>query len=394
MRSGNSICSWTSDGGEAAREQVAERAAQAADEEIGDAGVGRWRGGVERFEVCQQRELIQTREERSVRIVGIDRGIDGARERIAGQARQRVAADHVDLWLGLVLEERLIDLVLRALNFEGLELGPPGERQLQGLIERVRRRRAIGEVSRHERLIPHRRGPLGQHQPLQPVLRLGQRLLSRGNRLFETSKPASALRRRRSAPAFPASPAARCCATCARAWASASVSTSRLPEANARSQYASSTSVSWSITTWVSCASVRSTARRATRMLRRSRSMLRPRKQRLHVRAGQRRRKLRVEPRELVAGVEARRAEVDGVAAAGPRRATDQADAAVDLGSLEPAFRRAADRRRVGADVPLVAKVRDDSRVVHAFEDQHVLARDIGVEPARSPRRCSARASS
>ena len=103
--------------------------------------------------------------------------------------------------------------------------------------------------------------------------------------------------------------------------------------------------------------------------------------ERLHVGAGQRRRKLRVEPRELVAGVEARPAEVDGVASAAPGCATGQSDAAVDLGSLEPAFRRAADGRRVGADVPLVSKVRDDSRVIHAFEDQHVLSRDIGVEP-------------
>ena len=103
--------------------------------------------------------------------------------------------------------------------------------------------------------------------------------------------------------------------------------------------------------------------------------------ERLHVRAGQRRWKLRVEPRELVAGVEARPAEVDGVASACPRCATGQANAAVDLGPLEPAFRRAADRRGVGADVPLVSKVRDDSRVIHALEDQHVLPRDVGVEP-------------
>ncbi len=103
--------------------------------------------------------------------------------------------------------------------------------------------------------------------------------------------------------------------------------------------------------------------------------------ERLHVGASQRRRKLRVEPRELVAGVEARPAEVDGVASARPGGSTGQANAAVDLGPLEPAFSRAADCRGVGADVPLVSKVRDDSRVVHAFENQHVLARDVGVEP-------------
>ena len=112
--------------------------AQAADEEIGDAGVGRRRGGVERFEVRQQRELDSRRASSAASgVVGIDRRLDGAREGITGQARQRVAADHVDLRLGLVLEEGLIDLVLRALDVEGLKLWPACKRQRQGLIERV-----------------------------------------------------------------------------------------------------------------------------------------------------------------------------------------------------------------------------------------------------------------
>ena len=65
----------------------------------------------------------------------------------------------------------------------------------------------------------------------------------------------------------------------------------------------------------------------------------------------QRRGKLGVEARELVAGIEPRRAEIHREPAAGPRRPADHAGAAVDLGPLQPAFGRAANRRRVRADV-------------------------------------------
>ena len=72
LRIGNSICSWTTTVGKRRANRLLNEA-QAADEEIGNAGAGRWRGGVERFEVRQRRELIQTRKQRGVRIVGIDR---------------------------------------------------------------------------------------------------------------------------------------------------------------------------------------------------------------------------------------------------------------------------------------------------------------------------------
>ena len=95
-----------------AREEVAERRAQAADEEARDAATRRWRRRVERVEVREQRQLVQSREKRSVGVVAADRRLARAVERISGQTRECVAADHVDLRLGLILEKCAVDLIL------------------------------------------------------------------------------------------------------------------------------------------------------------------------------------------------------------------------------------------------------------------------------------------
>ena len=284
----------------------------------GTPALGRRCRGVERFEIREQRELIQTRKERSVRIACIDRWIDGARERIAGQARQRVAADHVDLRLGLVLEKGLIDLVLRALDVEGSELWPPGQRQRQRLIERVWWRRAIREVSRHERLIPHPRGPVRQHQPLQPVLRLGQRLLSGENRLLKPRDLRLRLddidwrqRSLRHLPLVARDLPARLCegirqddeVTGGKGEIPIRLLDERqlvhhdLGELRVGEVHRAAGDED------VATIQVDGSAAH----------------ERLHVGAGQRRWKLRVEPRELVAGIEARAAEVHRVASTRPR---------------------------------------------------------------------------
>ena len=165
------------------------------------------------------------------------------------------------------------------------------------------------------------------------------------------------------------------------ACASACVCTARLRSANARSQYACSTSVSWSITIWVSCASVRSTALRASRICRRSASMRPAAAERLDVARPERRGKLRVQAREHVAGLGSRRGEVGRVAAARPWRAARELQRPAEQALLDASVDAAANRRRARRRDPLIRQRGHEVRIEDALRRAHVLPRRIDFEP-------------
>jgi hypothetical protein len=103
-------------------------------------------------------------------------------------------------------------------------------------------------------------------------------------------------------------------------------------------------------------------------------------RQRLNVGGAQRRRELRVQPRELVAGFDPRRREIDGESSARPRRAAVQTERAHDLILLEPAVDRAADCRRARRDGSLIGEHRHESRIEDALRRANVLTRGVLVE--------------